>query len=114
MFHQLFITVGIFLCCLLTYILSLITNDYSGEAYWKFIFAFPLITIVFQTVCLNSIFRFETPKYLIAKSEEEEARALLNYLYYTEYVEQMISELKEDTNKVETSKESEEGRPKPK
>lgn len=113
-FHQLFITVGIFLCCILTYILSLITDDYSGEAYWKFIFAFPLFTIAFQTVCLNSIYRFETPKYLIAKSEEEEARALLNYFYYTEFVEQMINELKEDSSTVETSKESEEGTPKQK
>lgn len=72
-FHQLFITMGIFFCCFFTYLLSIITNDNDGESYWKLIFAFPLLTVTLQVFNLKTVFNFETPKYLVQTGQISKA-----------------------------------------
>lgn len=57
-FHQLFITIGIFTCCILTFILGVVTDDLSGESYWHLVFGFPLISLTVQTITLNTVFKF--------------------------------------------------------
>jgi MFS family permease len=81
-FHQLFITIGIFTCCILTYILSLVHKDDTGKTFWHLIFGFPLIIITLQTICLNTLFRYETPKYLIDHNQEDEARQIIERIYF--------------------------------
>jgi MFS family permease len=68
-FPQLFITVGIFVSCFLSFVLSQIYDDPTGSSYWRFIFAFSLVTLVIQTFALKFIFPFETPKYLIENND---------------------------------------------
>ena len=57
-FQQIFITVGIFMACFISFILSLITGDQTGLAYWKWLFGFPLLTILLQTALLLTYYDF--------------------------------------------------------
>jgi facilitated trehalose transporter len=103
-FHQLFITIGISLCCLFTLLLSLATDDYTGQSYWKLIFGLPLLTIALQVVCLRTVFDFETPKYLVEVGQEEQARELIAKFYHQEYVDDLLAELRtEGSTRKETS-----------
>lgn len=69
-FQQLFITIGIFTACFLSFILSQIYNDPTGSNYWKLIFGFPLLVLTFQTLVLHFVFPYETPKYLVDNNRE--------------------------------------------
>ena len=86
-FHQLFITIGIFIGCFLAFILSVVCKDETGESFWVVVFAAPLATIALQTVCLNTFFRLETPIYLVNQNDENGARTLLQRIYCSEYVD---------------------------
>jgi MFS family permease len=89
-FPQLFITVGIFVSCFLSFVLSQIYDDPTGSSYWRFIFAFSLVTLVIQTFALKFIFPFETPKYLIENNDESKARQLISYIYRPEFVDEVF------------------------
>ena len=64
-FNQLFITLGIFSCCFLTFLLGLWNGDETGRSFWEIVFAAPLLIVGLQTVCLNTVFKMETPQYLV-------------------------------------------------
>ena len=49
-------------------------------------FATPLLTLSIQAMVLLFVFPYETPKYLLLKGKEDEARKLISLLYRAEYV----------------------------
>ena len=70
-YTQLNIAFGMFFGCLFAYILSQITGDDTGRYYWYYVYAFPQISIIAQTLLLFFVFPFETPKYLLLTDQEE-------------------------------------------
>jgi hypothetical protein len=80
-YTQLKIAFGMFFGCIFAYILSRITNDETGGKYWYYVYAFPQLIIIFQTIFLLFVFPFETPKYLLLLGQEAEAKALIDIIY---------------------------------
>jgi MFS family permease len=70
-FNQLFITLGIFSCCFLTFLLGLWQQDESGRRFWEIVFAGSLVTVGLQTLMLHTVFKMETPQYLVNCKQDE-------------------------------------------
>lgn len=72
--NQFFIAFGVFFSFCFKFILEKVADDEKGESIWWIVFAFPLLTISLQTFLLRFVFPYETPKYLLQKNRENEAR----------------------------------------
>ena len=76
--------------------------DFAANHYWRFMLAFPLVTMTLQTVLLFLLYNSETPKYLYLNGHKQESRALLHKLYTTEEkineVEDKLAALLENTS----------------
>jgi hypothetical protein len=65
-FFQMMLVFGLTLSFLVAFLLDLI---FSPEVYWRIIFFFPMILVVYQTYNLLYIYPYETPKYLLSIEE---------------------------------------------
>lgn len=80
-YTQLMVAFGMFFGCFFSYILSQITGDTTGQDYWYYVYGFPQLTIILQTIVLLFVYPFETPKYLLLKGQEEKAKELIEELF---------------------------------
>jgi MFS family permease len=64
------------------------------EWWWRFMFAFPILTAALRSVCLLTVFRFETPSFLISTGKDEEARKLIDKIYFQEHSEEIYKDVK--------------------
>jgi hypothetical protein len=62
------------------------------------VFGFPLLTILLQQILLMTIFTSETPKYLLVKGRNEEAKEVIASIYKEEYRETVYHEKLRDLN----------------
>jgi MFS family permease len=69
--HQIFITFGATFGFAFSLFLSAIFGDMTGHSTWWIVFGFPLIVVGVQTYFLNTIFKLETPKYLLLNNREQ-------------------------------------------
>jgi len=58
--------------------------------------------LVIQTVVLLFVFPYETPKYLLSKGQDGEARRLIDILYKEEYANEIFERKKADMSGEET------------
>lgn len=70
----------------------------NEEWWWRFMFAFPIITTTFRSITLMTCFKFETPSYLIGKGRDSEAKKVIEKLYLQEYSEEIFEEYKQKMN----------------
>jgi hypothetical protein len=84
-YTQLLVCFGCFFSVFFAYILKKVTGDDTGREFWYILYGFTLITLVIQTVVLLFVFPYETPKYLLSKKKDGEARRLIDILYKEEY-----------------------------
>lgn len=56
-------------------------------SYWRYMFGFTLVTVLFQTVMLLTVYKYETPRYLLENNREQECRQVLRWIYEDEYVD---------------------------
>lgn len=81
--HQIAFTLGVTFAFLQTYMLSLVC---SPNLYWRVVYTFPIIPLLYQAYNIRNRFPFETPKYLLQTNRELEARELLAKLYKSSFV----------------------------
>lgn len=84
--HQLFIVSGIVLTNSFTFIVS--NDDQPGAPItpgWRYIFAGIIVITVIQATLLLTLYRNETPKYLMLQGRDEEAKDLIEELYLLQY-----------------------------
>lgn len=86
---------GVFFACLLQYILNLATNG-DESSYRPYMFGFTLLTTTLQTVLLLTVYKFETPRYLLEKNREQDCKQVLRWIYEDEYVDEVLQEKKND------------------
>ena len=100
-YSQLFMTGGIFT----TFVIGLFIPGKAGPQsdLWRFLFLLPAIICSIRLSLFLTIFRFETPKYLVLKHREEEAEKVLAHLYHEEAIKEKLEELQID-RKIESSK----------
>ena len=99
---SLMISCGMFV----TFLLSLNIPDAAtiraapdDQNWWRFVFAFPIITCTFRSLVLLFIFKFETSQYLISIGKDDEtAKFIITKLYHQEFVEQIYREYKTKVN----------------
>lgn len=90
-FPQLNVTLGVVFGCFFRYLLSYVfDNDPTSVNTWFILFGFTLITVALQTVVLLFVFPYETPKYLLLKGRNDEARQLVEIIYKRECVNQVL------------------------
>jgi len=69
----------------------------SEEEVWNFIFfifSLPIVFAVIQLTLLLTVFRYDTPNFLVKNGDDEKLRELFNHLYYSEEVEERIVKIK--------------------
>lgn len=66
-------------------------------------FGFTLVTVFLQTMLFLIVYRFETPKYLLEKNQEEECKEVLKWIYHPSYVEEVLTEKKMDLGRLENN-----------
>ena len=89
---QLTVNVGILISFLLGLNVakaSTIRAHPDDEWWWRFMFAFPILTAALRSLFLLTVFRFETPSYLISKGKDEEAKEILDKIYFAEHSDQI-------------------------
>ena len=97
-FFQSFINVGI----LISYVMGLgIPDDDSNVSYdtdnawWKFVFAFPIITSALRCILLITIFNFDTPFSLLKQEKpDEEVMKVMRRIYHEEHIEAILNNIK--------------------
>jgi sugar porter (SP) family MFS transporter len=70
-------------------------NDY----YWRIILSVPGCVMALRTIMLLTVLRYETPKYLIYRSREEDARQVLHKIYSHDIASEQLMRLKADQEK---------------
>lgn len=70
----------------------------EDEWWWRFCFAFPIVTAVLRIICLMTCFKFETIPYLLQKGRDKEAKEFVKELYLEEYNEEILEEYKQKIN----------------
>lgn len=94
---QLMVNVGILISFLLGLNLSdkkTIQENPDGQFWWRFMFAFPIITQVIRTFLLLTVFNFDTVPYLVSKGRDEEAKTVLKKFYYEDSYEEIYDQVK--------------------
>ena len=91
-FSQLFFTSGIFV----VFVVGLFIPGKAGPKteLWKLLFLIPSLTSGLRLLLFLSVFRFETPKYLVLNHQEEEAEEVLGQLYQKEAITEKLEELR--------------------
>ena len=89
--NQFSVAFGVFFSFFFEFILSQIFDD-DGSKIWWVVFGLTLVTVVVQTLMLIFVFPFETPKYLLLKGKEQEARKLIDMIYKEEYAGEVLEE----------------------
>jgi MFS family permease len=85
------------------------TNYHNNTYYWQFMFLFPIITVILNTILTAFIFKYDTPKFLyLNRNNEAQCRKALKIIYKNnEYdINKMVSDyskLKESLNNEELS-----------
>lgn len=98
---QLMVNVGILLSFLLGLNLAGVkelTAHPDDQWWWRFMFGFPIITAALRTFALLTVFKFETPSYLILCGKEKEAREIFGKLYLEEHADDVMNECKNKIN----------------
>lgn len=80
-FTQIFCSVGTTFAYLFYYILSITMKPENLSSIWYYVFGFPLITLVLQTLILLFVFPYETPKYFLLHHQKSKARELIARIY---------------------------------
>lgn len=74
-------------------------NDIGDSFYWRFMLAFPLVTVTVQTLLLFTIYKFETPKYLYIHRKRLQCDKALSKVYTTDKdIDRVLSKLKAATS----------------
>ena len=85
--QQLFIVIGIFVACIFSFLLQVISGDPTGYNFWPWVFALPIVVLAGQLFLLYTFFDFEPPKYLVAQGLELQAKVALRRIYKEQYVD---------------------------
>lgn len=80
---------GLFILYLIGYVLGSLWGDLSGALTWKMVFLFPIIPIAIQTALLTYIYPFETPKYLAHHNRLQDLKAVTEFFYKKEHVQEI-------------------------
>lgn len=104
-FHQLFITVGIFIGVLVGIPLPVVPADSSGKAtmklstfdrvWWRVMLGFGIIPVIVAIYFLTYVFPFETPHYYVENDKPEDAERLLKKLNNTNDVDSEMKALRQ-------------------
>lgn len=102
-FFQFFINMGILISYLMGLGIPDDSDDYDLEnSWWKFVFAFPLISCVSRVVLLGLVYRFDTPFSLLKMGKKDEAIDVLKKIYHEEYIQATVENIE---NKINNFKE---------
>ena len=98
-FFQFFINMGI----LISYLMGLGIPDDSDNydldnSWWRFVFAFPIITCVLRIFFLLFVYTFDTPFSLIKHGKKEEMMKLLEKIYKPEYIQETLNNIENKIN----------------
>lgn len=86
-----FCSVGTTIAYLFYYILYLTFDPAYAHNIWYFVFGFPMIALVVQSLLLLFVFPYETPKYFLMHHQKSKARDLIAEIYKPEYVEEVLN-----------------------
>jgi SP family sugar:H+ symporter-like MFS transporter len=93
--QNIMIACGFLLGFIVPYLFSL---GFKPETYWFYAFGFPLLTVGVHQILLMTIFTSETPKYLLTKGRNDEAKELIAMIYKEEYQDIIYHEKLADLN----------------
>ena len=98
-FFQFFINMGI----LVSYLMGLGIPDDSDtydldNSWWRFVFAFPIITCILRVILLIFVYTFDTPFSLIKRGQKNDAIEVLKKVYQEKYVEGALQNIENKIN----------------
>jgi sugar porter (SP) family MFS transporter len=70
-----------------------------SDIYWRIVLVIPAGAAILRSLLLVTVFRFDTPKYLVSQSKEDEAREVLKKIYTDESASEQLILLKNDQEK---------------
>jgi len=113
-FHQLFVTVGIFIGVLIGLPMPLVqlvpgAGDDSGpemfiEVWWRVMLGLGLLPIILSVYLFGFVFDFETPNYYIEHRQYADAEELLRRLTGQDDVKERLREIREEIDAAEQAK----------
>jgi hypothetical protein len=65
-------------------------NDWRVTQYWRFMFGLPIIFSLIQVTLLLTVFKYDTPKALKQRKENEKLHKLMTKIYEEEEVKERI------------------------
>ena len=72
-----------------------ISDDIKDSFYWRFMLAFPLITVLIQSTLLFTIYSYETPKFLYIRRKRRQCDKALSKVYVNNKdIDRVLSKLK--------------------
>jgi len=74
-------------------------EDMNEEEVWTFIwivFTIPIVISLLQLGLLLTVFRYDTPNFLVQNGDDAKLRQLFEHIYHADVVEERIANIKED------------------
>ena len=98
-FFQSFLNIGI----MASYIMGLKIPDDSADYdvrdnWWKFVFAFPILTCLIRVSLLLTCFNFDTPFSLMKQRKDESVAKVMKNIYEDEYIDDVVQNLETKIN----------------
>lgn len=110
-FHQLFITFGIFMGTLLGLAFGDQPPDLVGykvttfqSAWWRVMIGLPALISILALLLYVFVYQHETPHYMLEKRQRNKAVALLREIYGTEDVQTVVTEITTAVNEMKVLK----------
>lgn len=66
----------------------------------KLVIGFPLFTCIIRIILFLTIYNFDTPNYYMNKQKEGKVRQVLESIYYSVYVEEIMEDYKYETKQT--------------
>ena len=101
--QNILILVGVFSSFLFSFFFE--AGGMKPAHYWFYGFAFPLLQILLQQLLFAFVYTSETPKYLLVKGRNEEAKELIGHIYNEQFQEavyhEKLRDLEADSQEIE-------------
>ena len=68
------------------------------NSWWRFVFAFPIITCVLRVIFLSFVYKFDTPFSLMKRGKKKEAMEVLKKIYQPDHVENTLQNIENKIN----------------